>query len=222
MASQAEFDAASAWLVGQPAAAGLANETKLELYGLFKVLRTGAATGPRPAFYAFEARAKYDAWAAASGRYADDGAGARGRYVEIARGVGWDGRGDADEDEVDLERLDEGDEGAGSSARGGMGVKVSVMADDERRSGQATIHDAVADGDAAAVAALLAAAPASANAVDEFGYTPLHVAADRGHEAIVRLLLAAGADKSCTDEDGQTPLELARVSGRDAIVALLS
>ena len=40
----------------------------------------------------------------------------------------------------------------------------------------------------------------------DYGKTPLMIAAYNGHEAIVRLLLEAGADKEAKDHEGKTPL----------------
>ena len=53
------------------------------------------------------------------------------------------------------------------------------------------------------------------------GFTPLHLAADRGHAPAVAYLLSLGADKSILDPDEQTALEIATISGRDDVVELL-
>jgi ankyrin len=68
------------------------------------------------------------------------------------------------------------------------------------------IHDAARAGDARKLTALLDAKPASANAKDIGGWTPLFYAAGGGHVEAVALLLARGAKVNARDEDGQTPL----------------
>ena len=56
---------------------------------------------------------------------------------------------------------------------------------------------------------------------DEYGRTPLDVAAWEGHTDIVKLLLDAGADKEVKGRLGSTPLYLAAWNGRTGIVKLL-
>jgi hypothetical protein len=68
--------------------------------------------------FAFEAKAKYDAWASTATTYEGREGDARARYVEIARGVGY--------------APDEEEEGGGKKAPGGMGVSVSVMSSEEQ------------------------------------------------------------------------------------------
>ena len=48
------------------------NDTMLKLYALFKQATTGDVEGRRPGFTDMVGRAKYDAWAAAKGKSAED------------------------------------------------------------------------------------------------------------------------------------------------------
>lgn len=59
--------------------------------------------------------------------------------------------------------------------------------------------------------------PASARG----GWTPLHVAAERGNTEVVKLLLEAKADIDPKDDDGKTPLHWAVHSGRSEAVKVL-
>ena len=56
------------------------NMTLLKIYALFKQASEGDATGERPGFTDFVARAKFDAWAALAGTDADT---ARQDYIDL-------------------------------------------------------------------------------------------------------------------------------------------
>ncbi|GMK59316.1 hypothetical protein CspeluHIS016_0703310 [Cutaneotrichosporon spelunceum] len=214
-----EFEVASEWLTSSSSAGNLDNETKLELYGLYKFAHSGGAgpTSKRPGIFHFEARHKYDAWGRVATAFGGRPEDAKARYVEIAREAGWKGldaptlpEAEAEEDKVP--RKTDGT---------GFGPSVSVMEREEGDEDPSTsaLHDAASEGDTEALAKLLD--DTNVNAKDEYGFTMLHLAVDRGRVEAVKLLLDRGADKSILDPDGQTAHDLATVSGRDEIIPLL-
>jgi hypothetical protein len=83
------------------------------------------------------------------------------------------------------------------------------------------IHEAVADGDVAKVEALLKRNPRLIQSADEYGETPLHIAAICGQEDIAKLLLAHHADVNAKDNVGQTPLHIVAREGYVEIAKLL-
>ena len=56
---------------------------------------------------------------------------------------------------------------------------------------------------------------------DEWGMTPLFMAAGIGHKKIVELLLANGAEVNAKNDGGVTPLHNAAIQGHKEIVELL-
>ncbi len=67
------------------------------------------------------------------------------------------------------------------------------------------IRDGIANGDLATIKVLLKSNPTFVSSRDEFGRTPLHLAAAAGHEEIVELLLESGADVNARADEGLKP-----------------
>ena len=78
MATEDEFHAAAEGVKTLPSDPG--NDTKLQLYALYKQATEGDVQGKRPGFTNPVGRAKYDAWAEAKGMSAED---AREEYVTL-------------------------------------------------------------------------------------------------------------------------------------------
>ncbi|KAI0778463.1 ankyrin [Trametes elegans] len=214
------------------------NATKLELYAIYKFL-TAAPTPstPKPSIFDFAGKAKWDAWRSAGETYKDRPAEAESRYLEIARTLGWSegrgkeaetsalvpaktdgGSGNAEEDIWDSEA----ETARRKGERNDIGRVTSTLATGDEGSSSALSNLAIS-GDAQGVLTYLEEHPdVDVNALDENGYTPLHLAADRGHANVVQALLNRGADRNIKDEDELTAKELAEIAGHDEIVNLLS
>ena len=190
-----------------------------QLYGLYKHITVSPApTTSRPPLFDLTGRAKWDAWKATSETYGDRYADAESRYLDIARQMGWTGnagepsgsqrpsRGGEDTEPPD------GSEG-GSGGLWGMGYAVSTVAVPRTEDESSTIHTMALSNNADDITSLLKGDPTlDVNERDEFvcfflvtgrdhahvlhsqGYTPLHLASDRGSAAVVELLLRVGAD----------------------------
>ncbi|EAU93205.1 hypothetical protein CC1G_10273 [Coprinopsis cinerea okayama7 len=135
--------------------------------------------------------------------------------------IQWDS---SDDDESSQPPKAGGSGGGGRGGGQGLGVTVSAVARPEEESSGDTksLHGVVLNGDLSLLQDLLNKDPTlNLDAPDEYGYTPLHLAADRGHVEIVKFLLSKGANPTLKDPDEFTPLELAQVSGNEEIVAAL-
>ncbi|KAI0274759.1 ankyrin [Gloeopeniophorella convolvens] len=216
------FDEAASYLSNASSLARVSNAVKLELYGLFKLLTTAPVpTTSRPSFFDIAGRAKWDTWAQAGRTYDGRLADAELRYLDIARSLGWtEGVAATAADQTTQSEEEDGGGGGGGE---GMGVSVSVVSqpslDEEDAAG---LHGLAMGDNVAALSAFLDVNPdVDLNARDEYGYTALHLAADRGNAAAVELLLKRGADKTIKDTDEYTAADLARIAQNPDIVALL-
>ena len=104
-------------------------------------------------------------------------------------------------------------------------VGITALVSGFRTAGQraratAELFEGCREGDIVKVAALLAQ-NVDANAKNDFGVTPLHIAASRGFIDIVLLLINKGVAVDSTDVDGVTPLHLAGQGGHLEVVMLL-
>ncbi|KAF5375080.1 hypothetical protein D9758_000373 [Tetrapyrgos nigripes] len=185
-----------------------------QLYGLFKWLTVSPSPNTsRPSLFDLTGRAKWDAWNAAGQKYSN-GADVEKRYLDIARELGWSpGAPVEDTDDTDSDH----------SLAMGLGHTVSVMSMNTEEAPDDTIHGFAIANDVDKVKKLLLKSPdADLNEKDEFGYTCLHLAADRGNVDIVKFLLHHGADTTLKDDDDFTAAELARIAGHHNIADILS
>jgi ankyrin repeat protein len=100
------------------------------------------------------------------------------------------------------------------------GVAVLLLSVAGLTAGRSDVADAVMQGDAAAVRALLAK-HADVNAPQADGATALHWAVYRGDKAVADQLLRAGANAKAASREGVTPLWLASVNGDAAMITAL-
>ncbi|PVG02627.1 ankyrin [Serendipita vermifera] len=245
--SQLFHDAAS-FVSTSPQLKNISNNIKLELYALYKIITVSRTpnTG-RPSIFDMTGRAKWDAWAKYSKEVSEMTIeSVETRYLELCKGLGWveSGGGETskgsstqvastsaagNEEEEDVHKIDWDapyDPSSDPHRNGGkaMGNAVSVLqqAEEDNFADQSRIHGIVLLGDLAKLETALSLDPkVDLNEKDEFGYTPLHLAADRGFTSIVETLLKHGADRTILDADGFSATELAEASGKDDIVKLL-
>jgi len=192
---------------------------KLELYGLFKFVTVSHSPNTsKPGIFGFTERAKWDSWQEVGANYSaqsDPDGAAEARYMDIAKSLGWKSGVTPNDD------LPDGEGESTKTVTGGMGVFVSTMSapkDDDSN----TLHGLAIAGDSQKLAKMLIAEPSlDLNQKDEYGYTALHLACDRGNLAVVELLLKHGVNRTLKDPDELTALELAETCGHDEIVKVL-
>ncbi|KAF7339545.1 hypothetical protein MSAN_02169000 [Mycena sanguinolenta] len=225
--SSESFEIAAAYLSNASTVPNVSSAVKLELYGLFKYITVSSLpASPRPSIFDFTGRAKWDAWTAAGNTYTSK-ADAESRYLEIARSLGWTESVALAEATKSEDIWDDSDSEKPTKSRGGssgFGTSVSAMARPEADlESDNSLHGLVVSNNLQGLVSFLRDQPnVNLDVRDEFGYTPLHLAADRGHLSIVKFLLEKGSDPTIKDEDDLTAVELAQAAGHESIVQLLN
>lgn len=217
------FKSAANYMTSAPEASKAPNDVKLELYGLYKFLTVAhKPTSSCPSVFDMSGRAKWKAWDSMEAKYAGKAdIEAEDRYLEIARQFGW--------------KESVGEAAASAMAHPpaqterqhgvGMGVSVSAIArpPEDATEPDDSIHSLVLTGEVDKVEAALDKEGTSVDldAKDDYGFTALQLAADRGHLEIVKLLVNRGANIGVKDPDGLTAISLAEAADRGDIVAFL-
>ncbi|KAI6162108.1 acyl CoA binding protein-domain-containing protein [Pisolithus thermaeus] len=223
---------AAAYLSRASSLSSVPNSTKLELYGLYKFLTVSPLPQTsRPSLFDMTGRAKWDAWSNTAKTYNDRKGDAEKRYLDIARELGWipgdagtqvkspsdqTSSGEVWDDELGMTVS------GSSSNHGGMGTIVSALARPANQDGAETLHKLAIEGDADKISRFMEAHPLlDINERDEFGYTALHLACDRGNLPTAKVLLEHGGDPLLKDPDNLIAAELAEIAGHDKLSALL-
>ena len=235
------FTNAASYLSSASSLRKVDNNTKLELYGLYKYLTVSTVpSSSRPSIFDMTGRAKWDAWQRAGQMY-HNAPDAEKRYLEIACRLGWEesavqsnagtassnkGKEKATDGDIwdsDSERSPTSDDGGGAGGGGAGMVVVSSMRPPTPTDEDKTLHGLVLSGDVNKLDSFVESQSAlDINTRDEYGYTALHLACDRGNAPIVELLLRKGADITIQDVDGLTASQLAKEAGHEHIVQLFS
>ncbi|CAF3379310.1 unnamed protein product [Rotaria socialis] len=174
----------------------------LYLYARFKQVTVGDVNIPRPGYFSFEAKTKWDAWNSLKSMPKSQ---ASSEYIQCVTDI---------KQKNNLENQ--------KSTNAGPSVSRLLVQNEEQVSNndEKTIYEFCQDGDEEYIEQMLKK-KFDVNKPDETQLTLLHWATDRGNESMIRLLVKYGADLNVRDEDGQTPLFYAANSGNIPCLKLL-
>ncbi|TFL06716.1 ankyrin repeat-containing domain protein [Pterulicium gracile] len=235
MPSSTDFENAAAYLSSNTTLS-LSNQQKLELYGLYKCATVSITPNvAKPSIFDIYGKPKWEAWNNAGKTCEGSQEIAEQRYLALARQLGWspsaqppstpkrnaDTSANQQSQNDDDDIWDREDDKGKRAGGGGFSVSVSSVTAPPMADGEG-VHALAVSGNVESLRDLLSKDASDINSVDEYGYTPLHLAADRGHADIVRLLLDYRANVSAKDEDDYTPLDLATIAGHPHIATILS
>lgn len=182
-------------------------EQLLYLYARYKQVKVGNCNIPKPNFFDFEGKQKWEAWKAL-----DDSSPSQAMQEYIAA----------------VKKLDPGwnpqvSEKKGKEASSGFGGPVvsSLYHEETIREEDKNIFDYCRENNIDRITKAIKSKTVEVNVKDEEGRALLHWACDRGHKELVTVLLQYEADINCQDNEGQTALHYAAACEFLDIVELL-
>ncbi|XP_037681166.1 acyl-CoA-binding domain-containing protein 6 isoform X1 [Choloepus didactylus] len=182
-------------------------EQLLYLYARYKQVKIGNCNTPKPSFFDFEGKQKWEAWKALGDSSPSQ---AMREYIAVVKKLdpGWN---------------PQTPEKKGKEANTGFGGPVvSCLYHEETiREEDKNIFDYCRENNIDHITKAITSKKVDVNMKDEEGRALLHWACDRGHKELVTVLLRYGADINCQDNEGQTALHYAAACEFLNIVELL-
>uniref|UniRef100_A0A8C3GR16 Acyl-CoA-binding domain-containing protein 6 n=1 Tax=Cairina moschata TaxID=8855 RepID=A0A8C3GR16_CAIMO len=199
------FEQAAERLPGLLGAAS--KEQLLYLYARYKQVKFGACNTPKPGFFDFEGKQKWEAWKALGDTSPHQ---AMQEYVATVK-------------KLDPSWNPQTTEKRGKESKTAFGGPVvsSLYQEETIREEDKNIFDYCKENNIDYVTKAIQSKKVDVNVADEEGRALLHWACDRGHKELVSVLLQHAADVNSQDGEGQTALHYAAACEFLDIVELL-
>lgn len=199
------FEKAAAHLQGLLPVAS--REQLLYLYARYKQVKVGNCNTPKPSFFDFEGKQKWEAWKALGDSSPSQ---AMQEYIAVVK-------------KLDPSWNPQIPEKKGKEANTGFGGPVvsSLYHEETIREEDKNIFDYCRENNIDHITKAIKSKSVDVNMKDEEGRALLHWACDRGHKELVTVFLQYKADVNCQDNEGQTALHYAAACEFLDIVELL-
>ncbi|XP_053103087.1 acyl-CoA-binding domain-containing protein 6 isoform X2 [Hemicordylus capensis] len=188
-------------------AATAAKEQLLYLYARYKQVKCGSCNTPKPGFFDFEGKQKWEAWKALGDKPPEQ---AMQEYIATVK-------------KLDPTWNPQIAEKKGKEGKSGFGGPVvsSLYQEETIREEDKNIFDYCRENNIDHVTKAIRSKKVDVNMKDEKGRALLHWACDRGHKELASVLLQHTADVNSQDDEGQTALHYASTCEFSDIVELL-
>ncbi|XP_015725268.1 acyl-CoA-binding domain-containing protein 6 isoform X1 [Coturnix japonica] len=186
---------------------GASKEQLLYLYARYKQVKFGTCNTPKPSFFDFEGKQKWEAWKALGDTTPHQ---AMQEYVATVK-------------KLDPSWNPQTTEKRGKESKTAFGGPVvsSLYQEETIREEDKNIFDYCRENNIDYVTKAIQSKKVDVNVADEEGRALLHWACDRGHKELVSVLLQHAADVNSQDGEGQTALHYASACEFSDIVELL-
>ncbi|XP_072275906.1 acyl-CoA-binding domain-containing protein 6 [Pyxicephalus adspersus] len=172
----------------------------LYLYARYKQAKVGKCNIPKPGFFDYEGKRKWDAWRSLVNYTPQQ---AMREYIDAIKKLDPDWCPKSADEPVEEHRI------ISIGSFGGRVVSCLCRLQEPLRDEDKDIFDYCRENDIARISQGLAAGTIDIKATDDEGRGLLHWACDRGHLELVSILYYHDADLNMQDSEGQTPLHYA-------------
>ncbi|NP_001089443.1 acyl-CoA-binding domain-containing protein 6 [Xenopus laevis] len=203
---QCQFEQAAKHV--QNVASVASTEQLLYLYARYKQVKVGRCNTPKPGFFDYEGKKKWEAWKAL-GDYSHQQA--MTEYIETVKKLDPDWSPQALEEPYKEPK----------TTFGGPVVSCLYKVQETLREEDKDIFDYCRENNHSRVSHALSTGSVDVNVADDEGRSLLHWACDRGHTQLVSVILFHNAHINMQDSEGQTPLHYASACEFPDIVDLL-
>ncbi|KAM6455508.1 acyl-CoA-binding domain-containing protein 6 [Liasis olivaceus] len=187
--------------------AAASKEQLLYLYARYKQVKCGSCNVPKPGFFDFEGKQKWEAWKALGETSLEQ---AMREYIDTVKKL----------DPTWNPQISEKKGKEGKAVFGGP-VISSLYQEETIREEDKNIFDYCRENNIDHVTKAIRSKKVDVNTKDEKGRALLHWACDRGHKELATVLLQHTADVNSQDDEGQTALHYASTCEFSDIVELL-
>ncbi|NXR62037.1 ACBD6 protein, partial [Rhadina sibilatrix] len=188
--------------------AAASKEQLLYLYARYKQVKLGTCNTPKPSFFDFEGKQKWEAWKALGDTSPHQ---AMQEYIAAVKKLdpSWN-------PQTTEKRGKEGKTGFGGPVISSLYQEEEIIREEDKN-----IFDYCRENNIDYVTKAIQSKKVDVNVTDEEGRALLHWACDRGHKELVSVLLQNAADVNIQDGEGQTALHYAATCEFLDIVELL-
>ncbi|KAF7241341.1 Acyl-CoA-binding domain-containing protein 6 [Varanus komodoensis] len=188
-------------------AAAASKEQLLYLYARYKQVKCGSCNTPKPGFFDFEGKQKWETWKALGDTSPEQ---AMREYVAAVKKLdpSWN-------PQIAEKKGREGKTGFGGPVISSLYQEETIREEDKN------IFDYCRENNIDHVTKAIRSKKVDVNTKDEKGRALLHWACDRGHKELASVLLQHTADVNSQDDEGQTALHYASTCEFSDIVELL-
>lgn len=191
----------------------VSDQVKLSFYSLYKQATVGKCNVPRPSFFDFVGKLKWDAWNKLGDMSKED---AMRKYIETT-----DANIPNDKPKPKTEAGAAAEDQADAPDKPkGMSWAVFSKPQGAAEDGDKDVWDYAANGETDKVLEILKKEK-TVDIVGEEDRTPFMIAVDRGHVALAEALLERGADVNHKDSDGLTALHYACLCENPEMIRML-